>query len=131
MTNAVPIALVGHCGPDMMMLATAMRRISPESPIMKANDASSLEQALASRAVLLVNRVLDGEFGDAVGDRGIALISSLAQRNPALAMLLISNYEESQEQAEAAGAMPGFGKSQLYDEATASRVQAALRRAGA
>lgn len=130
MTNPVPIALVGHCGPDVMMLTTAMRRIAPESPIVKANDSRSLEQALASRAVLLVNRVLDGKFDGAVDDQGIALIETLARRDPAPAMLLISNFKESQEQAEAAGAMAGFGKSQLYDESTASRVQAALRRTG-
>ena len=43
-------------------------------------------------------------------------------------MLLVSNFEDAQAQAEAAGAMPGFGKSDLYHDDTTQRLKDAASR---
>ena len=74
--------------------------------------------------MLLINRVLDGRFS--AGGSGIDMIESIAKQDDASPVMLISNYEESQQQAEAAGALPGFGKSQVGDPATKQRVIEAL-----
>ena len=42
-------------------------------------------------------------------------------------MLLISNYVDAQEEAVAAGASRGFGKSALYDNGTAEALRAAIQ----
>ncbi len=40
--------------------------------------------------------------------------------------MLISNFQDAQQEAVAAGAFPGFGKSQLYDDSTSERLRDAL-----
>lgn len=115
MASATTFVLVGHCGADSYSLTHAVSRAVPGAKVISADDAASLDRALASPAVLLVNRVLDGHF--ATGS-GVDLIATLASRNPKPTMLLISNYADAQAAAVAAGAAPGFGKSQLGLPAT-------------
>lgn len=112
--------LVGHCGPDMYMLRTAVSRSVPGAKLVTANDQESLRAHLAPNAVLLVNRVLDGRFDD---EGGIGLIRQIAALPDPPLMMLISNFAEAQEEAVAAGARPGFGKKELYAEATAQRLR--------
>jgi CheY-like chemotaxis protein len=60
--------------------------------------------------LVLVNRVLDGD-----GSPGIEVIRAI-KADPELAsvpVMLVSNYEDAQAEARAAGALPGFGKSDL------------------
>ena len=60
--------------------------------------------------LILVNRVNDSD-----GSSGIELIREI-RSNPqfeAIPIMLISNYADAQKQALAAGAVPGFGKSQI------------------
>ena len=117
------ILLVGHCGPDTFALRSAMGRFGRVEMV---NDAETLSGRLADASLLLVNRVLDGRFAT---ESGIELIRELSgDGSPAL--MLVSNYPEAQAEAEAAGAVPGFGKAELYDEQTAERVQAALAHRG-
>ncbi len=61
-------------------------------------------------ALVLVNRVFDADGGP-----GMDLIKQL-KSDPGLRsvpVMLVSNYEDAQEEAEAAGAAPGFGKAAL------------------
>jgi two-component system, chemotaxis family, chemotaxis protein CheY len=118
------VVLVGHCGPDMHMLKSAVSRSVPGASIVTANDAQTLQKHVGADSVLLINRVLDGRF-DANG--GVALIQELmASENPPVA-ILVSNYPDAQEAAVAAGARPGFGKSQLYAPATADKLRDAVK----
>jgi len=117
------IALVGHCGPDMFMLTTAVQRIAPDATLVTVNDTTSLDAHVADGAVLLVNRVLDGMFES---DDGIDLIRRVTNGDGNARALLISNLPEAQDAAIEAGAAPGFGKSQLYDASTAERLHAVL-----
>ncbi len=117
------IVLVGHCGPDMAMLTSAISRAVPGATIMRANDDATLAPYLAPGCALIVNRVLDGSFD---ASDGIDLIRRVSEGENAPTALLVSNYPEAQRDAEAAGAMPGFGKSELYDKETADRIRATL-----
>jgi CheY-like chemotaxis protein len=60
--------------------------------------------------LVLVNRVFDGD-----GTPGIDLIRAI-KADPKLSILpvmLVSNYEDAQVEAQSLGALPGFGKSDL------------------
>jgi hypothetical protein len=122
------IGLVGHCGPDAAMLRNLIGRVAPDVPVVNVNDAASLDDLARAGRLLLVNRVLCGSFAH---ESGIEMIRELSARESAPVSMLISNYEESQRQAEQAGAAPGFGKSELYLGSTSARLLAALERAAA
>ncbi len=99
MTTATPrFVLVGHCGPDQFMLKNALGRFAAGTEIVTSNDSTSLEPFLSAGNVLLINRVLDGSFDAA---DGINLIRTIANREDAPALLLISNYPEAQAAAVA------------------------------
>jgi len=118
------VLLVGHCGADASMLRRAVREATPEARVQNVNSATKLNAAMDGARLLLVNRVLDGNF--ATGS-GVELIGSLAQKaNGDAAIMLISDYEDAQAQAEEAGAKPGFGKSALRSEETHRRIREAL-----
>ncbi len=123
MTAAEPVStivLVGHCGPDTFMLRNAAGRFTPDAAVIEAKSNAAAEAALQPGALLLVNRVLDGDFPD---DRGIELIRDLARRANGARLMLISNFEDAQTQAVAAGAEPGFGKADLYEASTGARMR--------
>ena len=106
------IALVGHCGPDSYMLRSAVKYAVKDSEVLMITDDNVLTAELAqqSLSLLLVNRVLDGSFEI---DGGIELIRRLHITYPDLPIMLVSNFADSQREAEAVGARPGFGKSEI------------------
>ncbi len=114
------IVLVGHCGPDAWALKTAVERAAPGAEVTNVQSSTDLGSLLEEADLLLVNRVLDGDFGTG---NGVELIGNL---NTNVATMLVSNFTDAQAAAEAAGAKPGFGKSDLYAEETTARIQAAL-----
>ncbi len=116
------VVLVGHCGPDMFMLKTAVGRALPGASIVFVNDVDALGEYRTPEALLLVNRELDGRFHS---QSGIDLISEIAQQEDGPLAMLISDLEDAQSEAVAAGAKPGFGKSQLYDKSTTQRLREA------
>jgi len=120
------VMLVGHCGPDAIMLKTVVQRALPEANVELINDHDALDASLTGDVVLLVNRELDGDFRTGTG--GIDLIRHLTESATTAPMLLVSNFEDAQAQAEAAGAMPGFGKSDLYHDDTTQRLKDAASR---
>ena len=63
--------------------------------------------------LILVNRVFDTDGGN-----GIDMIRSWAEKKSAgeTPIMLVSNYEDAQQSAIAAGAVPGFGKGSLGTE---------------
>jgi hypothetical protein len=121
---AAPIVvLVGHCTPDSGLLTAVLRRIHPALRVERANDGPALDAHRHRGAVWLVNRVLDGEFPS---DDGQALLAEEARGGHGQALLLISNRPEAQSRAIADGALPGFGKAELYAPSTTERIRAAL-----
>lgn len=123
MADTRTIVLVGHCGPDMFMLKSALGRAAADSPIVTVNDTQSLSEYLNGNSVLLVNRELDGSFDV---KSGIELIAQIAKGQTPPITMLISNYEDAQAQAIAAGARQGFGKSDLYDQSTSDALRDAV-----
>lgn len=123
MTLKRKVVLVGHCGPDASMLRSAISRAVPHVLVSLANDERRLEEQLSPDSLLLINRVLDGGF---CCDCGVGLIELLSRRAGSPSMMLVSNYADAQERAVAAGAKRGFGKTQLYNDATAELLRQAI-----
>jgi two-component system, chemotaxis family, chemotaxis protein CheY len=119
-TTIAKVVLVGHCGFDQGSISRAVAVALPDVAIESAYNTAGLHQHAAPDALLLVNRVLDGRFGTG---SGIDLIAELSSRDSPPQMMLISNYPESQAQAVKAGALPGFGKSELGQTATTQKLQ--------
>lgn len=118
------VYLVGHCSPDSSYLSLAVRSITPECEISRVNDESTLSTALKDGAdLLLINRQLDGDFA---AFSGIDLIARCRQNHPNVKFMLISNYADAQAQALAAGAVPGFGKSELSTRKAREAIASAL-----
>ena len=118
------VALVGHCGFDSGPLSRLAQRLAPDAEVLRINDQKKLDPVATAGTLLLVNRVLDGRF--TAGGSGIDLIRSLSESADAPAMMLVSNYADAQVQAVAAGALPGFGKSEMGDPATVERLSESL-----
>ena len=97
-----------------------VRAVAPDSVISSVNDESALAIALEQKPdLLMVNRQLDGDF---TTFSGTELITRSRRTHPEVPLMLISNYADAQAQAVAAGAVPGFGKSDL----STSRARQAL-----
>lgn len=119
------VALVGHCGPDSFMLRSSIRRAIPDAEIVSFDSDSDVERGMSSADLLLVNRLMDGRFENASGIEFIRhMRAASGEHGPA--MILVSNFEDAQREAEAAGALPGFGKRELHDESTRERLLAGV-----
>ena len=120
---------VGHCGPDGWMLRNAIQRVIPEATVEDVTGDSALDQrlneSLKRPVVLLVNRKLDGDFEAA---DGIELLRS--RREAGHAWILVTNLPDAAAAAEEAGALPGFGKSDLHGESTSQALRQAVEIAG-
>ncbi len=105
---------VGQCSADH----SSIRRLC-EGLGARVERAHTGAEALARIAagdidVVLVNRILDVDGAD-----GIALISELVAQAPQpLSIMLVSNYPQYQQEAVRRGAVPGFGKAELYSAET-------------
>lgn len=125
--SAATVLLVGHCGPDSWMLKAMVQRTLRNAQIKNAHSLEQIEREMDDRPVLLINRVLDGDFGVSNGVDLIRELSSYQAHPPT--MLLISNFEDAQRDAHSAGALPGFGKADTNSVDAAERLKAAADRA--
>lgn len=122
------IGLVGHCGPDTSRLILAVNRAAPGARVERIDSDDELRGFVdAGPGLLLVNRVLDGMFAD---ESGINLIRRLSQTHPAVRTMLISNFEDAQQEAVGAGARPGFGKRDAGSPRAVDLIKAALAPGG-
>ena len=120
------VYLVGHCSPDSTYLMQAVLEVDASAAIKRINDDAGLAQALEESPgpdLLLVNRQLDGLFDTY---EGVQLIAALHVSHPELKLMLISDYPESQAAAERAGAVLGFGKSDLRTPIATHRLAVAM-----
>lgn len=120
MSDQPRFILVGHCGADCWMLSQTIEQAFSGAKVVQANNDKDLASLAEDGGVWLVNRVLDGRF---TASDGIDLIRSAKANDTDVIAVLISNYADSQKEAEAAGAAPGFGKSQLNSESTVARLR--------
>ena len=119
---------VGHCGPDGWMLRSAIQRVIPDAVVEDVTGEAVLDERLGTAVdqpvVLLVNRKLDGDF---VAADGIELIRE--RRDGRHVAMLVTNLPDAAAAAEEAGALPGFGKSDLHGDSTTSSLRRAAQSA--
>jgi two-component system, chemotaxis family, chemotaxis protein CheY len=119
------ILLVGHCGPDANYLRMTVRSALGEISLLSAEDNKSLDKAIEQGVdLILFNRELDYGFKPATG---VEMIATLKPDHPNLKMILISNFPEAQSAAEAAGALPGFGKREIGSLRVKELLRSAVR----
>ena len=100
---------VGNCIPDNGALTRLIEgafdaKVAPVLTAAEARDRIPAERP----NLVLVNRI-----GDADGTPGVDLIRWIHENHPDLPCMLISNFADSQTEAQAAGAQMGFGKAAL------------------
>ncbi|MEM1098288.1 MAG: hypothetical protein AAGH92_05810 [Planctomycetota bacterium] len=121
------VVLVGHCGFDSGGLQRTAQRALPNSKITSTHRLDELERHADAGALLLINRVPEGSFQ---GMGGLELITHLhtraAEQEKSPLTMLVSDLPDAQAAAEAAGALPGFGKSRLSSPDTHERLRSAF-----
>ena len=116
------ILLVGHCGVDGPRLQEELSRAMPGTEVQRINSDADLRNAVGEGAdLLLVNREPVG-FDEA----GLDLIRKVRSRNPDCKVMLVSDHDDAQEKAVGAGAIKGFGKSEMGSPRLAAHVKQAL-----
>jgi two-component system chemotaxis response regulator CheY len=116
---------VGQCNLDHGNISQALRHGFAAEVV----PAASADQALSLLRRDIFDLVLVNRIFDADGDSGLDLIRAIkadAQLRQ-VPVMLVSNFADSQEQAVAAGAEPGFGKSALGAAETAARLKPHLQ----
>ncbi len=117
------VVSAGSCSPDNAALARVVQKLTQVDWI-AVESGAELKQLLVDKSpdLIFVNRVFD-----ATGEDGIEIIEEFAKAsNESPHMMLISNFDWAQTKARAAGALAGFGKSQLFDTATRLLIKNAL-----
>jgi two-component system chemotaxis response regulator CheY len=112
---------VGQCGADHAAIARALgREFAAEVVAADTADEALARLRQGGFALVLVNRVFDAD-----GGAGLDLVRRVKADGAlqGVAVMLVSNYEDAQEQAVGAGAEPGFGKAALGHPRTAARLR--------
>ena len=118
---AAKVLSVGSCASDDYRMARLLQTVGAD-----LRTAGTLQEALelAGREqfdLVLVNRINDWD-----GTRGVDFIAAARKAGTRTPMMLVSDYEEAQAEAVAAGALPGFGKSQMRDAAVSDLLRRAI-----
>jgi two-component system chemotaxis response regulator CheY len=111
---------VGQCGFDQVALSHHFRKFFDAEVIAAATFSVALSALTAGGFdLVLVNRVTDRD-----GSLGLDFIRALkaAGSYASVPVMLVSNYRDAQDQAEALGASPGFGKAELKTPETRARL---------
>jgi DNA-binding NarL/FixJ family response regulator len=116
------VILVGHCGVDGPRLQREISTRIPDTHVIRVNSTADLERYLEQDADLfLVNREPVGFDED-----GLDIVRDIRQEHPQAKVMLVSDYPEAQQAAVQAGALPGFGKSEMGSESLTDTVRQAL-----
>jgi DNA-binding NarL/FixJ family response regulator len=99
-----------------------LSRALPGTTVERINSDSDLSSAVGEGAdLLLVNREPVG-----FDKEGLEIIRRIRKDNPDCKVMLVSDYEDAQREAEEAGAIKGFGKSEMGSPKLAEHVKQAL-----
>jgi hypothetical protein len=123
-SEGTTIVLVGHRAPDRFTLMRAVKRAIPGVRIAVASSMAALAPQLHNDRVLPINPILEGQFRS---DSGIDLMCALFECDDLPRLMLIANFAEARGDADAAGALPGFGERDLSSERTRERLREAAR----
>jgi DNA-binding NarL/FixJ family response regulator len=116
------IFLVGHCNYDGPRLQQLISTKFPDARVTRINTDQDLRQACESPdALLLVNREPVGFDCD-----GLDIIRDVCKQPKRARAMLVSDYDDAQQEAQTAGALPGFGKREIGKESLIERIRGAL-----
>src|SRR4051794_20273651 len=100
------VVLVGHCNFDGPRLQQEIQSMPEELEVLRVNDEADLREVCEEgENLLLVNREPVGFDED-----GVDIVCDVCEQYPDQCVMLVSDFDDAQEQAVEAGAMPGFGK---------------------
>jgi hypothetical protein len=117
------ILLVGHCGVDGPRMQSEIAYFMRDAEVKRINCDADLAQACDDGAdLLLINREPLG-FEPKLGQD---LIRELHDKYPDQKLVLVSDYDEAQQEASNAGALPGFGKADIGSPKFEETVRRAL-----
>ncbi len=112
---------VGNCVPDHAAVRALMERTFGAEVVQTHGPEDTLAELKAgSFDLVVINRKLDQDYSD-----GLDIIKTI-KADAALAktpVMLITNYEDHQADAVAAGAEPGFGKLSMSSPQTLERLR--------
>jgi CheY-like chemotaxis protein len=111
---------VGQCEADHRKIVRTLQAFHVEIVPVDTTDEALAQLRKQPFALVLVNRVYDAD-----GSSGLELIRRV-KGDAALhtvPVMLVSNHDDAQTEAEQAGAVPGFGKAALYGPLVAERVR--------
>ena len=115
---------VGQCNPDHSSISRMLTQHFNVEIGRAHLPTDALEQLReTSFDLVLINRKLDADYSN-----GMAILQSMKQdpQLESIPVMLVSNYDDAQDAAEAAGAIRGFGKARLSDPQTIARLAAVL-----
>ncbi|MEM8677946.1 MAG: response regulator [Planctomycetota bacterium] len=107
---------VGNCGPDHGALCDLIERYFDAEVVQAHGMQDALEQLRQGDfALVTINRLMDHD-----GSSGLEIIQQIKQDATLsqIPVMLVSNYEDFQDQAMQLGAARGYGKSSLQADAT-------------
>lgn len=106
---------VGNCGPDHSTITQVIRSNFKEVTVDKADRGNEALSQLSANdyQLVMVNRLLDID-----GSSGMDVVASIRDQHPDVPVMLITNFEEHQSAAVAAGCVRGFGKRDVSANAT-------------
>jgi hypothetical protein len=117
------ILIVGHCNFDGPRLVQELSEALPEAAVERVNSMASLRTACAGgAALLLLNREPVGFDEDSLD-----LVKMVCSEYPESAVMLVSDLPDAQTQAVEAGAVPGFGKSEMGSQGYINRIAGLLK----
>jgi two-component system chemotaxis response regulator CheY len=109
--TAKRVLSVGQCWADHSAISRTLQRHFGADVIRADSTADAVDQLRQKTFdLVLVNRVFDAD-----GTSGLKLVQQLKQEQELhqVPVMLVSNYEDAQQEAVSAGAVPGFGKAAL------------------
>ena len=115
---------VGNCGPDHASIRNYLTNHFDVEIVQSHGLADTMSELRTSHFdLVLINRKLDADYSDGIEIVRAIKTESKTQHVP---VMLITNYPEHQDAAEAAGAHRGFGKLEFDRPETKEKLAAIL-----
>jgi PleD family two-component response regulator len=116
---------VGNCDPDHAAIRRLLARFNAEVDRATLIDEAWAELERRHYDLVLVNRLIFADSSD-----GLALIERMRSddRFRDVPVMMVSNFDDAQARAVAAGARRGFGKAELHDARTLEGLEPLLRK---
>jgi CheY-like chemotaxis protein len=111
----------GNCGPDFHSIRQFLTS-NFDAVVVQSHNAAETLKLLRERDVALVtvNRKLDRDYSDGMD---VVSVIKADEEVGEIPVMLVTNYEEHQQSAIAAGCVRGFGKLSLRDPGTVNLLE--------